>query len=154
MSRSVIAFDIGSKDIKVVQWNGHHVVQAFSVQTPENLVKEGKIVSYEVMADLVKESAREHHLAGRNCAVILPDSHAFLRRLTTPAMTVEQLAVNLPYEFRDFLTMEKDKYFYDYAVNELVKDEEGQPKELDLTACAVPKEVIDQYRAMFHRCGY
>ncbi len=154
MARTTIGFDIGACEMKLAQWDGSAVRRTVTAAVPDNLVKNGVIVSYPAMADFIKETARERRLSGRDCAVILPASYAFLRRVTMPAMTVEQLRVNLPYEFRDFLTMDKDKYFYDYAVNELTHDGEGKPLQLDLTAAAIPKEVIEEYRDMFHRAGF
>ena len=153
MPKTVLGFDIGACELKIAQLDGSSVRRAVTALVPDNLVKNGVIVSYAAMADFIKETVRENRLSGRSCAVILPASHAFLRRITTPAMTEEQLQVNLPYEFRDFLTMSKDKYFYDYAVNELAYDEDGTPKQLDLTAAAVPKSVIEEYRDMFRRAG-
>ena len=154
MSKTMLGFDIGACELKLVQWDGSKVRRALTAPMPDNLVKNGVIISYPAMADFIKETARENRVSGRDCAVILPASHAFLRRITVPAMTEEQLRVNLPYEFRDFLTLDKDKYFYDYAVNSLDRDEEGTPKQLDLTAAAVPKEVIEDYRDMFRRAGF
>lgn len=154
MAKTTIGFDIGACEMKLAQWDGSTVRRTVTVPTPDNLVKNGVIVSYAAMSDFLKEAVKEHRIPGGSCAVILPSAHAFLRRMTMPAMTVEQLKYNLPYEFRDFLTMDKDKYFYDYAVNELKNDENGKPAELDLTAAAVPKEVIEEYRDMFRRAGF
>ncbi len=154
MARTTIGFDIGACTLKAAKWDGSSVRQTLAAPVPENLVKNGAIISYAAMADFIKETAREGRLSGRDCAVILPPSHAFLRRVSLPAMTADQLRVNLPYEFRDFLTMDKEKYFYDYAVNELTKNGEGKPLRLDLTAAAVPKEVVEEYRDMFRRAGF
>jgi len=148
----MLGFDIGACTLKIARWDGASVRGTVSAPVPDNLVNNGVILSYAAMADFIKETARENRLSGRDCAVILPASHAFFRRVTLPVMTAEQLRINLPYEFRDFLTMDKDKYFYDYAVNELVRDGEGG--QMDLTAAAVPKEVISEYRDMFRRAGF
>lgn len=153
MSKTVLGFDIGTCELKIVQWDGSSVRRAVMADMPDNLVKNGVIISYPAMADFIKETVAKRRLSGRSCAVILPASHAFLQRVTVPAMTEEQLLVNLPYEFRDFLTMGKDKYYYDYVVNSLDSGEDGEPKVLNLTAAAVPKEVINDYRAMFRRAG-
>ena len=154
MPKTMLGFDIGACELKIAQWDGSAVRRTVIAQMPDNLVKNGVIISYAAMADFIKETARENRLSGRDCAVILPASYAFLRRVTVPAMTENQLQVNLPYEFRDYLTMSKDKYFYDYAVNSLDRDEEGKPLSMDLTAAAVPKEVIEDYRDMFRRAGF
>lgn len=154
MAKSMVGFDIGTSALKVVQWNGSEIVKAITASIPDNLVKNGQIVSHEAMKDLIKAVVKENKISGRDCAMVLPPSQFFLRHVSMPAMTVEQLAVNLPYEFRDFLTSEKDKYFYDYAVDELVKDEEGVPQQMELTACAVRKETIENYRSMFRQAGF
>lgn len=150
-----IGFDIGTSDLKVVQRDGSGNIRHLAAEImPDNLVREGQIVSFEAMSDFVREIGKKHRLSGRDCGIILPAGLTYLRRLTMPAMTVDQLKFNLPYEFRDYITMEKDKYFYDYAVNEILTGEDGQPKEMDLTAAAVSKETISEYAAMFRRAGF
>ena len=63
-------------------------------------------------------------------------------------MTDGQLLYNLPFEFKDYLTQEKNKYYFDYAVQDTVKDEEGNVKELQLFVCATLKSTVEEYRAM------
>ncbi len=154
MARTVIGFDIGACALKLAKWDGSAVRGTVIAPVPDNLVKNGVILSYAAMSDLIRETVRERRISGRECAVILPAGHAFLRQVTLPAMTADQLRVNLPYEFRDFLTMDKDKYFYDYAVNALKHGGESVPRQMTLTAAAVPKEVIGEYRDMFRRAGF
>lgn len=153
MAKPMLGFDIGTSDLKIVQWDGHEITKALHVSTPEHLIKNGSIVSYDAMADFIRETLRSGSFKTRNAAVILPANFAFLRNITMPAMSVDQLEINLPYEFRDFLSMNKDKYFYDYAVRSIRKDENGVPTEMDLVAAAVPRETIDSYRRMFRRAG-
>lgn len=154
MGKTTVGFDIGAREVKLALWDGTQVRQLARAPLPENLIQGGRIVSYEAMAELIRAASRKHQLLGKNCAVILPAGQACLLRLTMPAMSVEQLAVNLPYEFRDYLTMGKDQYFYDYAVNHLKRDPDGKPVALDLTAAAVPKGTIAEYREMFRRAGF
>ncbi len=69
-------------------------------------------------------------------------------------MTEQQLAYNLPFEFHDFLTEEKSKYFFDYSVREVLRDESGQPTEMNLLACATLKSTVESYRTMLRRAGF
>lgn len=154
MAKTTVGIDIGTGGLKMVQWDGALIRRAVSQPVPDNLVKEGRIVSFEAMADFIKETAKRNRVDRRDCAVVLPAGLSYLRRVSLPAMSVDQLAVNLPYEFRDYLTTGKDQYFYDYAVNFLRRDEEGTPVEMDLTAAAVPKQTIAEYRNMFRRAGF
>jgi len=68
-------------------------------------------------------------------------------------MTREHLELNLPYEFRDFITQEKDKYFYDYAVMDTLRDEQGNPQEFELIASATLKDTIKAYVDMCRKAG-
>lgn len=152
MGKYKIGLDIGEGEVKIVQWDGS-VRSYVRVPTPDNLVKDGRIVSYEAMGDFLSEALKENKITGKSCAVVIPASHTFLRRITMAAMTVQQLEVNLPYEFRDYLTEGKDKYYYDYAVNEIISDADGSPKQMDITAATVEKSVIGEYRDMLRRAG-
>ena len=69
-------------------------------------------------------------------------------------MTDGQLEYNLPFEFKDYLSQEKSQYYFDYAVQNIFKDEKGEPEQMELFACATLKTTIEAYRAMFHRAGY
>lgn len=153
MAIAQLGFDIGTGALKIAQCDGGGIRRAVSVPLPDHLVQEGRITSFDAMADLIKETVKKNRLSGKTCAVVLPDGLAYLRRVTMPAMTVEQLAVNLPFEFRDYLTAAKDRYFYDHALNEITNDEEGKPMAMDLTAAAVSKETIREYGEMFRRAG-
>ena len=149
----MIGFDIGTHEVKIVLWDGERIRKAIAVPTPEGLVDGGQIVSYTGMGDFLKETLRKNQLRARCCGVVLPSEYVYLRRLTIPAMTEEQLKVNLPYEFRDYLSRDKAGYFYDYVVNALIDGKDEEPAQLDLTACAVFREIIREYRKMFRRAG-
>ena len=127
------------------------ILQTAAEPMPENLVRGGRILSPEAMSAVLSEAMDKHHISGHGCAVILPASLAFCRRVTVPMMTPEQLALNLPFDFRDYITAEKDKYCYDYAVLDIIKSEAGEPEQLDLLAAATLKSTISDYEDMVRR---
>lgn len=151
--RPVIGFDIGTSAIHLALCDGAGVRRTITEPLPDNLVRAGQILSYDAMGDFIKQLRRQHRLPGGSAALVLPAGLCFCRRLQLPAMTVEQLKVNLPYEFRDYITQDKEKYFYDYALVDLLRDGEGEPRELDLMAAAALKTTIADYRDMFRRAG-
>ena len=57
-------------------------------------------------------------------------------------MTTDQLKLNLPYEFHDYIGEELDAYQFDYAV---IERKENQ---IDLLAAACRKELCDQFRKL------
>lgn len=125
-----------------------------AIEMPENIVADGQIVSADAMSDFIAEAAKAHDIARKDAAVILPPSLAAVRTVTVPLMSESQLKYNLPYEFKDYLTEDKNKYAIDYEVLETIHDEEGKPTQQRLFACAVLKDVIDRYEMILDRAGF
>lgn len=154
MAKTYTGIDIGSSQVKLAVCGGNgEIRQLAAVPVPDQLVHEGRVTSREAMGELLRTAVREHKIKNRTCAVILPAALAFTRRLTVPLMSVEQLKLNLPYEFRDFITQEKDKYVYDYAVAGTVLDQTGRGA-LDLAAAACLKSTLSDYASMLRRAGF
>lgn len=155
MGKVYTGIDIGSSRVKfsVCDTSGAIKIMA-EAPLPEKMVKEGRVTAPDVMSEFLKAAAREKKATNKETAVILPAELVFFRRVFLPLMTEEQLRLNLPYEFRDYITQDKDKYFYDYALADIKKDEEGNEAELDLIAAATAKSTISNYMTMFRRAGY
>ncbi len=157
MANRMVGFDIGQREVKMVYTVKGQIKKAVSVPLPDNMVAEGVILSMDAMADFLRESAKANKIPLTNAAVILPESLVFARNAKLPVMTPGQLKFNLPYEFKDYLTLEKDKYFYDYSIYRKTEPEDapaGAREEMELFACAVLKSTIADYRAMFKRAGF
>lgn len=150
MSKAQLGVDIGNRAVHVVLWDGKQLKKSVTEPLPEGLVRDGRIISTAAMTEFFKALRKNHHLPGGRVSLVLHSGECFCRRFDVPAMSHSQLKVNLSYEFRDFITQEKDKYFYDYAV--LDQLEEGA--KLDLMAAAVAKETIAVYDDMLRRSGF
>lgn len=68
-------------------------------------------------------------------------------------MTINQLKINLPYEFQEYIAEDKDDYIYDYAVIEKRYDTQGNFIEMELIATAAPKDLIEHYRSLLRKSG-
>lgn len=150
MGQLQLGIDIGNRNVHLVEWDGKKVRNPVAEPLPEGLVREGRIVSPAAMADFLKEVKKTHKVHGKDASLVLHSGECFCRRFDVPTMTHQQLKVNLSYEFRDFITQEKEKYFYDYAV--LGQLDEG--KRLDLMAAATAKETIAMYEDILHKAGF
>lgn len=155
MKKTYLGIEIGSQSVKFVVCTEGRVKEFFVEKFPENSVRDGSIVFWEVMAKFIKEKLKVHRISCKDVAMVLPEGTTYVRRFLMPYMTVEQMKVNLPYEFRDYITEEKDKYVYDYAVLGMVEEEHnGQiSKSMDIMAVAVLKETIEKYKNMIKLCG-
>lgn len=148
----MIGIDVGSRSLKLVQWDGKTLRRCCEELLPDNLFKNGRISSYDSLGVFLKSVIKDNKFSGRDCAVIIPAPYLMVRRLTLPVMTAQQLEMNLPYEFRDFLSDDKAEYLFDYALNAMVDDENGG-KTMDIAAIAVRKEVIENYRSVCRAAG-
>ena len=150
----LIGFDVGEDSVKMAYFAGRELKKAVAVETPDAMVAGGRILSMDAMADFLKDMAKGNGIPLAGAAMVVPSTEVYTRAVTVPAMTEQQLTYNLPYEFRDFLTEEKNKYFFDYSVRRIRNDEEGRPVEMELLACAMLKSAVEEYRAMFRRAGF
>lgn len=154
MSKKYTGIEIGSRQVKMTQCSDNSIYKAAVEPLPDNYVSGGRIVSLEAMAVFLKAMAKKHRFTDKSCAVVLPDSQAFARRLTMPAMTVEHLNMNLPYEFHDFINGNKEKYVFDYCMLEMQNGEDNKPAAMDLMAAAAPKALIEDYKEMMKLAGF
>ena len=119
MSRSILGIDFGSAALKLAVWNGEKITRLVEEPMPEQMLRDGVVTSPEAMADFVKRVLKEQRISIRRAAVLLPASRVFVQISELPLMTQSQLKLNLPYEFRDFISENRENYFYDYAVLDL-----------------------------------
>lgn len=153
MARTIMGVEIGNYRIKLAVCTGTKLDKLVVADVPDNLVRNSQIISWEAMSDFIREVVRENRISCKNVAIALPDDSTYIKKSIMPAMTIDQLKVNLPYEFHDFITDDKDEYFYDYSVVDIVEDAEGKTKEMELLSVAVKQDLIENYKAMFRRAG-
>ena len=116
---ALIGIDIGNNNCKMAVREGGSM-RLISARMPENMVRDGEVTTPETMAVFLKEVRESERVKDRDCALVLNPSQAFFRHVTLPPMTVSELMLNLPYEFRDFISENPDDFVYDYAVDELI----------------------------------
>jgi type IV pilus assembly protein PilM len=165
MAKTKIGFDIGNSSLKVaVARNGR--VSLHEVRLPEHLVENDVIVMPNAFSDFLKKTSQKLNLPKAEGALLLPASQAICRLVTMPKMTEDQLMMNLPYEFSDFIQGEPDQYTCDYALCEEetepvegaayydeeeteAPEEQEHPEEITMMAAATSKKQVANYLRMF-----
>ncbi|MCI2057276.1 MAG: pilus assembly protein PilM [Oscillibacter sp.] len=153
MANTYLGLDIGASAVKLAVVRDGRVQKLRTAPLPDHLMTAGGVTSPDALADELRALLHREHITVKKAALALPPEDAFIRRVTVPYMTTEQLLVNLPYEFHDYIQKDKDLYFYDYAVDAVKRNESGEPKELELTACAALKESIAEWRGVLRKVG-
>ena len=116
MAKTILGVDIGHDQLKLALVRGERVLKTASAPMPENLLRDGHITSRESMAELLRSTMKEYGIRANRAAFVLPSETVFIKNITMPLMTVEQLEYNLPFEFNDYITGELKDYVFDYAV--------------------------------------
>ncbi|MBQ9543815.1 MAG: pilus assembly protein PilM [Clostridia bacterium] len=164
MAKNYLGIDIGYDRLKLALVNGRTVKKTASVQMPTNLIKDGRVVSVETMGELIRKSMKDNGIHANYAALALPNEAVFVRTLTVPQMTADQLSYNVSYEFKDYISDELKNYVFDYAMistpeqlrNQPARtDENGAPLPpmMDVLAVAAPGSLIDDSRAILRKAG-
>ena len=178
MAKTIVGVDIGYDNMKIALVQGRKVLRAVSVPMPKQLVRDGYIVSAESMGELIRNTMRENGIRTKSAAFVIPSENVFVKNVTMPVMTEDQLVYNLPFEFRDYITGEIRDYVFDYALlsdlpggsspakkkkkkddGDSVKwmeEEISNPDEaprMELLAVSAPREYMEETRGIMRKAG-
>ena len=145
--------DIGSNNVKFALREGGKI-RLLSARLPENTTENGRVISPETLAAFLREVRTSQHVREKDCTLVLSSSQAFFRHVTLPAMSESEVTLNLPYEFRDFISEDPGEYVYDYCVDEVVLDDAGRAVGLELFAAACSKKLVSSYESVLRKAGF
>ena len=114
--KAYTGIELGMHSIKLAVCDGARVSKVMVERVPDGLMSDGRPTSLDALADFIKRVVAANGGASKNGVLVLPRSLAVTRRLTFPMMTVDEVKLNLPYEFRDYISDGKERFVYDYAV--------------------------------------
>lgn len=163
MAKAILGIDIGHDQLKLALVKGGKVVRTASAKMPENLMRDGRIVSRESMTELMRNTMKENGIRASRAAIVLPNDVTFIKNVEMPWMTVDQLEYNLPFEFNDYITGELKDYTFDYAVlnspeetadEKSVGDEEPEGGGvMELMAVGTLKAVLEDAMVILRKAG-
>lgn len=154
MEKTILGFDIGSHRLKVLV-AGKEGAKLHEIRLPERMVEDGVVVMPNAFSDFLKKIRNDLNLPRCKAALAVPSGQTICRLVTMPRMTEDQLLLNLPYEFSEFINGEPERYFCDYALCE-PRDEDITPEDEDrmtMMAAIISKEQSNSYVRMFAQAG-
>ena len=152
MAKTILGIDIGSNSLKLALCKGGAVKKTAAVQMPANLVKDGWVTSAESVSELLQKTMKEHGIHAGQAAIVLPQESTYIRTVTVPVMTAEQLRLNIPYEFSDYIMDELKNYTFDYATLPQ-SQEDAEENRMELLAAAVSNDLLEEARSMLRAAG-
>lgn len=170
MAKTILGIDIGYDNLKLALVSGREVKTTISVPMPKNMVRDGRAVSAESMGELIRNTMKDYGIRANMAAYVLPNETVYVKTVSMPAMTADQLVYNLPFEFRDYITGEIRDYLFDYAMisepewedldrSSETKEGEGGEEEregrgrMELLAVSAPKADIEEARLILRKAG-
>ena len=151
MAKKILGIDVGHDTIKLALVKGNRLESVASAPIPVNLVQDNRVVSNESMGEFIKTLMKENGMHCSQAAYTLANENVYTRTVKMPRMTADQLKINLPYEFSDFISDEPGKYLYDYAMLDDLPEEDDEG--MRLMAVAAQKEHINNVREFIKRAG-
>ena len=144
----MLGIDIGTDSVKMAYVKGRRVACFVEAPLPDNAVKNGRIISFNALADVIRTMRRENRIRCKRASVsVAATNNIVVRRITMPKMTEEQLMVNMPYELHDFLNSDIKDYLFDYSLISM------NEKDMTIMACAIGKSTVTNFRIMAKIAG-
>ncbi|MCH4067906.1 MAG: pilus assembly protein PilM [Lachnospiraceae bacterium] len=144
----MLGIDIGTDSVKMAYVKGRRVACFVEAPLPENAVKNGRIISFNALADVIRTMRKENRIRCKRASVsVAATNNIVVRRITMPKMTEEQLMVNMPYELHDFLNSDIKDYLFDYSLISM------NEKDMTIMACAIGKSTVTNFRIMAKIAG-
>lgn len=177
MAKPILGIDIGADRLKLVLISGGKIKKTAIEPVPENILREGQVISVDTMSEVIKKAMSKNKIHAKEAALVLTSDNVYVRNVTMPQMTHEQLLFNLQYEFKDYITKEPKDYIFDYAMISTLEEmaesakkaEEGEEDSdpynsgndfdgitggaMDLTAVVAPRELLEDSYYMLKKAG-
>ena len=147
MASKSIGIEIGSDTLKMTVVQGSKVLLMAAERLPDHLIQDGRVLSPETMSSFIKQMRKNHHIPGGQCAMVLPPQFVIGLQLSLPVMKEEELLLNLPFEFHDYVGKGDDVYNYDYIIRDV------HDNIMDIYAVAVRHDLVEEYWNIFKKAG-
>lgn len=139
--------DISDLSIKVLQMAHHSkndsVVGFASEKLSTGIVKNGEVIHEKKMIAAINNARRKAHITTKNVICSLPESKSFLRIVTLPQMTNEEVAEAIKWEIEAVIPLSIDQVYYDWQIlnrNLIAKD-----NQMDVIVVAVSKKYVNDF---------
>lgn len=153
-------FGLDLSDLSVkAMWlerEGHEdVVSSFgSVPIALGSIVDGEIVNESVVVEAVKQLLHQttpRPIRTRKVICSLPETKAFLRVVTIPAMAVEEVKEAIKWEIEANIPLTLEQVYYDYQVLDWKQAKEKN--KLSVLVVAVVRTMVDQIHSMLEKAG-
>ena len=145
--REVVAFDIGSSNIKIVEGkysrNRLQVYRMMDLPTPEGAIEDGKIINEREIVESIKTVLKRNNVKIKDAVCTTNSSSIISRDLVIPVVEYDEMETVIRYELEQFLPIRLEDYIIQYMIIDKIADAEG-PK-LKVNVVAYPTLIAKSY---------
>jgi len=156
LRKPIFGLDIGYSTLKVMQLKGEgagaKLLGVAEVQIePKTLGKDGikdKQKATEAIW-LAMKSARPYPISAKIVSAALPESLVFTKSIDLPAMKIEEINKNIPYQVGEFFPIPANEMYLDWQI---VGQLPGKNL-IDVLVVAAPKKIVDSFAEVIKQAG-
>jgi type IV pilus assembly protein PilM len=146
-TRHIVGLDIGSKFVKAVQLSetsGKYKITEFGIS---------EIPPQVSVADVVNELFGRKTFKTKRVVTSVSGRFVFVRYISMPVMTDEELSNAAKYELGKYIPVEVDEVLHDSQKLEELPPQEGQEPEMRVLLVAAKRTFIDEHVAVVETAG-
>ena len=153
--RNVVAFEIGSKYIKIVEGKYSKdklsVYKMAQVETPMAAIEDGAIIDERALVNVLQVAINQLGIKSKDAVVTSNSSSIIDREIIIPAVDESEMESVIKYEIQQYLPINLDEYIVEYVVVDKLVDSEG-PK-LKVNVISYPKDMVNGYYKLIKSLG-
>jgi type IV pilus assembly protein PilM len=151
--RSTIGIDIGSGVLKIAEIGWHKNIPtlraAGMTALPDDWVRDGIIIDKTALVETIRRQLATAGITGTHAIISVSGHSVFIRELTFPAMTNEELRQAIKWDLDKYVPTNTENYYYDFSV--IGADQELH--EVRVLLVAAPQFMIDSIIAICKEVG-
>ena len=132
--KNCLGIEIGNYRIKIAYMEKGVLKEWISER-----IEEGAKPDARLCAETIRDLLAQKMIRCKKVVFVLRQEDSYVKKFKLPLMTTEQLKLNLPYEFQDYIGERLDAFQYDYAM--IDRTDDG----MELLAAACRKELCQQF---------
>jgi type IV pilus assembly protein PilM len=147
--------DISELSVKVVQMTHRggydHIYGYASERLSQGAIRDGNFVDPNALIASIKRARLKSGITTKNVICSLPESKSFLRIVTIPQMTKDEVVEAIKWEIEAVIPLSIDHVYYDWQI--LERSVTRDKSQMDVIIVAVSKKYINEYIDVLKEVG-
>lgn len=146
--RNVVAFDIGSTTIKIVQGNYYNdklsIDTCAHIKTPDGSIEDGVIKNRESISAMLAEVISKNNIKAKYAICTTNSTSIINREILIPKVEEDEMETVVRYEIQQYLPINLDDCILEMSILEEIEDFDGRMK-FNVRVIAYPKDIALEY---------